>query len=79
MHTFKDFFFQERERTGYKRDREGERERERENETEETRSCIGALRDDSMGESRDDNPNVILTMLLVRIPAFREKGTLSYS
>ena len=28
-----------------------------------------------MGESRDDNPNVILTMVLVRIPAFREKET----
>ncbi|AFK06843.1 hypothetical protein Theba_1141 [Mesotoga prima MesG1.Ag.4.2] len=30
MHTFKDFFFQERERTGYKGDREGrERKKER--------------------------------------------------
>ena len=36
---------------------------------------IGALRDDSIGALRDDTPNVILTMLLVRIPVPREKGT----
>jgi hypothetical protein len=53
MHTFKDFFFQERERTGYKGDRERrerkkrERVREREDETEETRSRTRSLRDDS--------------------------------
>ena len=72
----------ERARRGErKREREREREkrreeREKEDETEEMRSRIGALRDDRRGVSRARlSLHVILTMLLVRIPVFREKGT----
>ena len=44
------------------------------------RSRTGALRDDRRGARPGRlSLHVILTMLLVRIPVHREKGTLSYS